>query len=210
MRPSDEAVVHQLIGRIAYFHTLFIEPALSPRGRPGAGRACCNHREEMRRAWPAVGGLRAATAWAVLDELGATLGEHLVACPARENTCCATCRVADSAAALAQAWALTEHQAYDRPPPSATLLRAYRAAAAVYLARVFSQQYEATCRTWTAGGAAVMGSPPDSSELPLTGELLGLWENPLAAPRSPVVSWLNHCTELSDIHRLLQQREVTK
>ena len=57
--------------------------------------------------------------------------------------------------------------------------------------------------------AAEASLVPDSGELPLTGELLVLWQDPLAAT-SPVVSWLNHCTDLNDIHRVLQQRGTTK
>ncbi|NUK21939.1 hypothetical protein [Streptomyces lunaelactis] len=210
MSPSDEVTVHQLLGRIDYFHTLFVEPAHAASGRPGVGEPCCKHLTASGHAQPDVGSLLADTAWAVLDELAATLGEHLLACPASDNTCCATCRVADSAAAIAQAWAITEHQAYDRPPPSAALLRACRSTAAAQLARVFAQQHETTCRPRTTSRTADTGRLPDSSELPLTGELLALWENPTAATHRPVVSWLNHCTELSDIHRLLQQRETTK
>ncbi|MFI2618500.1 hypothetical protein [Streptomyces sp. NPDC018584] len=44
----------------------------------------------------------------------------------------------------------------------------------------------------------------------MTGELFALWLDPLAATRSPVISWLNHCTDLNDIHRVLQQGGTTK
>ncbi|MEV0963702.1 hypothetical protein AB0J25_14100 [Streptomyces sp. NPDC049910] len=208
MKPADEGTVHQLLGRIAYFHTLFVEPALTSNGRADTGELCCNHRETDQPDHPDVGTLLAATAWSVLDETASGVGEHLRLCPKIDGHCCATCRVAASAAAIAEAWASTERRAYGLPPPSDRLRQACRAAAAVRLPSVFAQQYRTRCSALNKPGEP--GPLPGSDELPLTGELLALWENPLTATRSPVVSWLNHCTDLHDIHRVLQQRGTTK
>ncbi|MEV4197462.1 MULTISPECIES: hypothetical protein [Micromonospora] len=49
---------------------------------------------------------------------------------------------------------------------------------------------------------------PGAEELPLTGELLALWDNPNAATHHPVVSWLNHCTGLDDVRRVLETRRT--
>ncbi|CAM5605512.1 hypothetical protein SAVIM338S_05509 [Streptomyces avidinii] len=211
MKPGDAVTLHQLLGRISYFHTLFIEPALTSSRQPGAGEPCCNHKGtagDGRR--PDVGSLLANTAWVVLDEIAVTLGEYLLLCPDAGHRCCATCRVAAASAAIAQAWTVTEHLAYDQPLPTTVLLRACRTTAATRLALVFAEQHGTACGALPQAETPDAGLLPDSDELPLTGELLALWQDPLAATRSPVVSWLNHCTDLKDIHRVLQQGGTTK
>jgi hypothetical protein len=209
MKPGDEVTVHQLLGRIAYFHALFIEPALTD-DQLGTGEPCCNHQDTTGPGQPDVGMMLADTAWTVLDEIARTLGEHLLPCPKSDRHCCATCRVAASGAAIGQAWTITEHRAYRRPPPTDHLRQASRTTAAIRLARVFARQYGTHCLALSKSEAADTSPLPDSDELPLTGELLALWQDPLAAPSAPVVSWLNHCTDLNDIHRVLQQRGTTK
>ncbi|MER8091874.1 hypothetical protein [Streptomyces goshikiensis] len=211
MKPGDAVTIHQLLGRIAYFHTLFIEPVLVSSRQSGAGEACCNHKDASGYGQPDVGTVLAGTAWAVLDEIATTVGEHLLLCPDSDlRGCCAVCRVAASGAAIAEAWTVTEHRAYGLPLAADPLLRACRTTAAARLARVFTQQHGASCLGLAQAEAPDGGLLPDSIDLPLTGELLALWQDPLAATRSPVVSWLNHCTDLNDIHRVLQQGGTTK
>ncbi|GHI86546.1 hypothetical protein [Streptomyces xanthophaeus] len=210
MKPGDAVTIHQLLGRIAYFHTLFIEPALTSSEQPGAGEPCCNHKDTAGSGQPDVGTVLARTAWAVLDEIATTLCEHLRPCPDSDHRCCAACRIAASGAAIAQAWAVTEHRSYGLPLPPDPLVWACRTTAATRLALVFTQQHGTSCRTLAQADTPAADLLPDSSALPLTGELLALWRDPLAATRRPVVSWLNHCTDLNDIHRVLQQGGTTK
>lgn len=210
VKPGDEVTVHQLLGRIAYFHALFIEPALAAHEQPGTGKRCCNHEDATGPGQPDVGTMLDGTAWAVLDEIARTLAGHLLPCPKSERHCCATCRVADSGAAITQAWMISEHRAYHRPPPADRLRQASCTTVATRLALVFARQYDTYCPALSEAEASDASPLPDSDELPLTGELLALWLNPLAATSSPVVSWLNHCTDLNDIHRVLQQRGTTK
>ncbi|MFD5887741.1 hypothetical protein ACFWHQ_17425 [Streptomyces sp. NPDC060334] len=210
MKPGDAVTIHQLLGRIVYFHTLFIEPALASSRQPGAGEICCNHKVNPGYGQPDVGTVLASTAWAVLDEIATTLGEYLRLCPDSDHRCCATCRIATSGAGIAQAWTVTEHRAYGLPLPLDPLVRVCRTAAATRLALVFAQQHGASCGALAQVETPDAGLLPDSSDLPLTGELLALWQDPLAASRSPVVSWLNHCTDLNNIHRVLQQGGTTK
>ncbi|MFG2974619.1 hypothetical protein ACGFYY_16710 [Streptomyces sp. NPDC048331] len=210
MKPGDAVTIHQLLGRIAYFHTLFIEPALTFSELPRADEPCCNHKDTAGFGQPDVGAVLASTAWPVLDEIATTVGAHLLLCPEFDHWCCAVCRVAASGAAIAHAWMVTEHRAYGLPLPADPLVRACRTTAASRLALVFTQQHGALCGGLVQAEAPDVGLLPDSSDLPLTGELLALWQDPLAATRSPVVSWLNHCTDLNDIHRVLQQGGTTK
>lgn len=203
MKPSDAVTLHQLLGRIAYFHTLFIEPALTSSRQPVVGQLCCNHRGTAGARRPEVGAILASTAWAVLDEIAATIGEYLLLCPDADHQCCATCRVAAASAAIAQAWTVTEYRAYDRPLPATALLRACRTAAATRLTLVFAEQHGTACGALPQAETSDAGLLPGSDDLPLTGELLALWQDPLAATCSPVISWLNHCTDLNDIHRVL-------
>ncbi|WP_328788080.1 MULTISPECIES: hypothetical protein [unclassified Streptomyces] len=210
MKPGDAVTIHQLLGRISYFHILFVEPALASSRQPGEGEACCNHRDNAGCRQPDVGTVLASTAWAVLDEIATTLGEYLRLCPDSGHQCCAACRIAVSGAAIAQAWTVTEHRSYDLPLPLDPLVRACRTTFAARLALVFAQQHGISCGALAQAESPDAGLLPDSGDLPLTGELLALWQDPLAATRSPVVSWLNHCTDLKDIHRVLQQGGITK
>ncbi|MFJ4674059.1 hypothetical protein [Kitasatospora purpeofusca] len=209
MRPGDEVAVHQLLGRISYFHALFVEPALAPAPAAAGGEPCCNHRTPPGTVRLDANGLLAHTSWAVLDEIAATLDTRAGRCPSHGPTCCATCRVAASATAVVDAWLATEHHAYQRPEPGAPMRRACREAAAARLTRVFVHQHHAPCPAVQAGETAGSWLLPGSDELPLTGELLALWRDPLAGGGSPVVSWLNHCTDLDDIRRVLETRRPT-
>ncbi|MER5972223.1 hypothetical protein ABT112_21200 [Streptomyces sp. NPDC002055] len=208
VKPGDEATVHQLLGRIAYFHTLFIEPSLAPAPAATSSEPCCNHRTPPCPARPEAGGMLADTAWAVLDEIAAALGASAGRCPSHGTDCCPTCRVAESAAAVAETWLVTEHRAYRRPAPHRRTRRACRQAAAARLARTFVHQHHAPCPPRPAAEATGGWLLPATDELPLTGELLALWRDPLA-DGGPVVSWLNHCTDLDDIRRVLETRRPT-
>jgi hypothetical protein len=190
----DDVTLHQLLGRIVYFHTLFIVPAFTPAEDLGTGQACCNHRADthQRTAY----GLLATTAWTALDEIAATLHGHHSPCPHRDGACCATCRVATAGGTVADAWIVTEHHAYRRPPPEDRFRQVTRAVACPALASLDRGH-----------GNPLLPSPED---LPLTGELLALWQDPLSTASSPVVSWLNHCTALDDVHRVLETRRNTR
>jgi len=208
VRHHDQVTVHQLLGRLCYFHTLFIQPALQPAEQSTTGRPCCHHQPVPGPAQPDVADTLHTSAWLVLEEIATTLTGHLQPCPATGKDCCATCRVTGVGAALAHAWLTTELRAYQRPPATTTAHQDCRAAAGARLGRVFAAQFATTCPTPTlpALPARRLPSPRD---VPLTGELLALWHNPLAADgASPVVSWLNHCTGLDDIRRVLQQRST--
>ncbi|MER7702354.1 hypothetical protein ABTX81_05580 [Kitasatospora sp. NPDC097605] len=209
MRSGDEATVHQLLGRIAYFHAMFIEPTLAVDPTATVGQPCCNHRPLPKGVRPTADGLLADTAWAVLDEIAATLSAYARQCPAYEPGCCATCRVASSTAAVAEAWLVAERRAYHRPPPHGRTRQACREAAATRLTRVFVLQHHAPCPVAKGGETADSWLLPSADELPLTGELLALWHDPPAGGGSPVVSWLNHCTDLDDIRRVLEARRPT-
>ncbi|MEU6295302.1 hypothetical protein [Streptomyces erythrochromogenes] len=209
MRPGDEVTVHQLLGRVSYFHALFIEPALAPAPAAANGEPCCNHRTPAGPVRPTVDGLLAGTGWAVLNEIAATLGAEAGRCPSHGPSCCATCRVAGSAAAVAEAWLATEHRAYQRPEPAVPTRLACREAAAARLTRVFVHQHHVPCPAAQVGETAGAWLLPGPDELPLTGELLALWRDPLTGNGSPVVSWLNHCTDLDDIRRVLETRRPT-
>ncbi|MFI9327721.1 hypothetical protein ACIGZJ_09250 [Kitasatospora sp. NPDC052868] len=209
VRPGDEVTVHQLLGRIAYFHALFIEPDLATTSTATRGEPCCNHRTPPGAARLNVDGLLTGTAWAVLDETAATLGTYAGQCPARGPDCCATCRVASSAAAVADAWLATELRAYQRPKAHSWARKACREAATTRLARIFVRQHRAPCPEARSSETAGTWLLPGAEELPLTGELLALWRDPLARDGSPVISWLNHCTDLDDIRRVLETRRPT-
>lgn len=201
---QDALTVSQLLGRIAYFHALFVEPARQgSHTEPRCGTACCNHQ-------PATGNRRSVdellvgSAWVVLQEVAETLPAYDRCCPVGAGSCCATCRVVSAASAVGAGWAETEYHAYWRAVPSETLVRLCGMAAGARLGRVFRAVHATTCARQDRLIQTLSdqrAEPPSSEELPLTGELLALWAEPTSASDHPVVSWLNHCTRLDDVRR---------
>lgn len=214
-KDTDALTIHQLLGRIVYFHALFIEPAL-PSGQPtvraARGEACCNHGAAPGRV--TVEELLPGSAWAALVDVAATLPAHHPVCPADEGSCCATCRVAYAGAAIAAGWAQAEHQAYRLKPAPEALVHACGQAAAARLGGVFAAQHPGQHPVLCPALARLTATPvdpnllPSPHKLPLTGELLALWADPAFTTRHPVASWLNHCTGLDDIRRVLTTRRT--
>ncbi|WP_435211963.1 hypothetical protein [Streptomyces sp. bgisy034] len=197
---ADALTIHQLLGRIVYFHALFIEPAHRPSPPPGPGPECCNHGASFGRR--TTDELLHDSAWAALVEVATTIPTHHQPCPKAAGSCCATCRISAAAAAIAAGWAETECRGYRQDDPAETLLQTCGRAAAARLGRVFAAQHTAPC---PALDQLTVPEPlPDVQELPLTGELLALWADPTATARQPVASWLNHCTGLDDVRRVLE------
>ncbi|WP_431728097.1 hypothetical protein [Verrucosispora sp. TAA-831] len=203
-RINDALTIHQLLGRIVYFHALFIEPALEPSTARGPGRACCNHGLASDRS--TVTELLSDSPWMALVEVAATLPAHHQPCLRADSGCCATCRVAAAAAAVAAGWAQTEYCGYQRTEPAETLLNSCRLAAAARLGRVFAAQHNASCLVLDR--LTVPEPLPGREELPLTGELLTLWANPTTNTYHPVANWLNHCTGLDDVRQVLETRRT--
>lgn len=205
---TDVLTIHQLLGRIVYFHALFIEPALPPGSAADAGDACCNHGTAPGRR--TAGELLAGTAWAALADVAATLPAYHRACPEAGGACCVTCVVVSAGAAIATGWAQAEHWAYHGIPPAGTLVHCTSRTVAGRLGRSFAGQYGTGCPALARLCAVPAGEDalPGLEELPLTGELLALWADPGAATRHPVASWLNHCTGLDDVRRVLRTRRT--
>ncbi|MGA5215132.1 hypothetical protein ACPCAE_03525 [Streptomyces cinereoruber] len=172
-RMLDELTVHQLLGRIVYFHVLLIAPDLPAADRmPASGPACCHHRAHGSRSRETV---LAGSAWGALLEVAAELPGHHRPCPHASGTCCAVCRVTSAASAIGSGWAAAEHRAYHRSPPEREFLDACRRAAARRVGSVFAAQHATAC----AGLDRLTADPPAPAlpgvdELPLTGELLAL------------------------------------
>jgi hypothetical protein len=205
----DALTVHQLLGRIVYFHTLFISPELRTDSVPEPGPACCNHGIAPGRR--CISEVLAGSAWSALVEVAAALPAHYRPCPKTSGTCCATCRITAAASAVACGWALTEHRTYRQTEPAEHLIRDCGHAAADRLGQVFAAQHASSCPALdrlTATSPAPQALP-SVEELPLTGELLALWADPDTTTRHPVASWLNHCTGLDDIRRVLDSRRST-
>lgn len=202
----DAVVLHQLLGRIVYFHALFIAPDLQPAPVAVPGEPCCNHGGHLGQRTRY--GLLGTAAWAALDEIATRLKGYDRRCPGLGRDCCATCRVADCAAAVVDAWLITELHAYGLPAINAEGRQSVRAQAARQLSTAFADQYQAHCPTQDGHRRSAGHRPREADELPLTGELLALWQDPLACAEQPVISWLNHCTALTDIRRVLNSRRT--
>jgi hypothetical protein len=206
----DTLTVHQLLGRIVYFHALFIEPAVTAAGRPACrGDACCRH----CRSVPATIATTLAlpdTAWAAIGEIAATLPAG--SCPGGVPLCCPTCQVLAAGTAIATCWIDVEHRAYGVPSTQQGGREAreeWSRAVAVRLAAAFSRQYGFVCAALARATALSSAMRPLLSErLPLTSELLALWADP--TNHVPVTSWLNHCTELTDIARVVETRRTSR
>ncbi|MEY9956721.1 hypothetical protein [Streptacidiphilus sp. MAP5-52] len=202
---SADVTLHQLIGRITYFHALFVENAITAAGPSIDGEPCCLHLPDPPGQESSV--VLADTAWAAIDNLSATLPGRARRCPVNDATCCPTCRVADAGAAIADAWFDTEHRTYHGAPADEAVRLAVRRAFSASLSRAFAEQHTAPCpSTLTSAG----GPLPKVDAFPLTGDLLTVWENPLSTAGAPVVSWLNHCSGLDDVRRHLDNKKGTE
>jgi len=190
---SETLAVNQLLGRLAYFHALFVESALPPtRPDPTASHGpCCHHAlgERVDQADVDV----SATAWAVLLEIGANLGTDL--CCLHTTACCPTCRIQSCSAAVSGLWIASEAHAYrwDQPPTAHTR-QEWQATISAHMTAAFARQYGTHC-TRTTTPAVSTATPTD--RFPLTGELAALWSAPTSA--APVISWLNHCASIAEI-----------
>ncbi|WP_329309254.1 hypothetical protein [Streptomyces microflavus] len=203
----DKLTLHQLLGRIVYFHVLLIAPDLPAAARaPVSGPACCHHRAPGSRSPETV---LAGSAWGALLEVAAELPDRHRPCPRTSGTCCAACRVTSAASAVGSGWAAAEHRAYHPSSPEPEFLDACGRAAASRVGRVFAARHATSCAALdrlTAEPSAPEALP-GVDELPLTGELLALWADPTATTQAPVASWLNHCTGgLGDVRRVLESR----
>lgn len=203
---ADALTIHQLLGRIVYFHALFIAPEQRNGALLQPGLVCCNHSANPGRR--SVGEVLADSAWNSLAEVATALPAQHRPCPNPSEACCATCNIIAAAAAVASGWALTEHRTYRQCGPAAQLVEDCGNAAADRLGRVFAAQHACPCpaldRLTTAPPAP--RALPSAEELPLTGELLVLWADPAATTHRPLASWLNHCTGLGDVRRVLDSR----
>jgi hypothetical protein len=207
----DVSAINQLLGRLAYFHTLFIEPTLSTAGLPlralGHGdpltRACCNHCGG-RIGRPTVAAFLKPTAWNVVHELGEAV--HVPTDPACVcgDACCSVCRVLMCGSAVAAMWITVECHAYRMSCPDTDTRAIWILAAGSRLAAAFAAQYQTSCpRLEQAAGrmSAPLHHRAQLAELPLTGEFLALWQDPASISKKPVTNWLNHCTDLADVAR---------
>ncbi|WP_433664675.1 hypothetical protein ACQPW1_22545 [Nocardia sp. CA-128927] len=193
MTAAETAIVNQLLGRLCYFHVLFIEPALST---PHAllDQQCCHHRgSAMAAVTAAESAALESSPWRVLAEIGGSIGVQQ--CRPDVSTCCAACRVRSYASAIADCWISTESRAYRHSRPKVTHRTQWCKVIAERMVTAFDRQYGTSC-------TAVVELPaeramPDLSGLPLSGELSELWVAPIGA--APVASWLNHCAGIDDI-----------
>lgn len=204
----DTLTIHQLLGRIVYFHTLFFAPEPHTGARPQPGPACCNHGASPGRR--TVDEVLADSAWTALVEVATALPAYHRPCPNLSGSCCATCHIAAAATAVAWGWAHTEFRTYRQLESGEQLLQQCGRTAAARLGSVFATQHLAPCPALERLNAEPVAQEalPGVDELPLTGELLALWSDPAATTARPVASWLNHCTGLDDIRRVLETRRT--
>ncbi|MER5741099.1 hypothetical protein ABT117_36285 [Streptomyces sp. NPDC002262] len=204
----DELTVHQLLGRIVYFHVLLVAPDLPVADRmPASGPACCHHRAHGSHFPDAA---LEGSAWGALLEVAAELPDHHRPCPRTSSACCAACRVTSAASAVGSGWAVAEHRAYHQRLPEPGLADACGRAAASRVGRVFVAQHDTLCAALDRLTAKPSAPEelPGVDELPLTGELLALRADPASTTQAPVASWLNHCTGLADVRRVLESRRT--
>lgn len=203
---ADAVTLHQLLGRIVYFHALVIEPVLRPGTPLAPAPVCCAHSPHPNPCARTVGELLPGSAWQVLWEIATPRAVPSKGCPTSCSSCCATCHVSAAAGTIAASWARTEYRTYRECEPAGALVDACASAASTRLGRVFAFQHSSPCSRLERTAPQAL---PPTEELPLTGELLALWANPTTVSRHPVVTWLNHCTSLDDVQRVLASKRRT-
>lgn len=203
MNVDEVVTVHQLIGRIAYFHVAFVEPALT--GKPRSTHlqpvtACCLHRRGEPHL-PAISPAALAdTAWMAAINVAVSLGVRM--CRADMITCCAQCMVRHAAETIAETWLEVETGAYADFAPTAAQRAGWIGRVGAELAGVFGEQFGDTCAY--AHPHIRCSDDPPKDRFPVVSELITLWHRPIG--HRPVTSWLNHCADLDDIARVLHAR----
>jgi hypothetical protein len=205
MMGSEQVLgIHQRLGRLGYFHALFIEPVLTDADvqLTHSPVPCCVHAPGGARQ-SSAGTLVRGTAWAVVEDIATHIAPD-GGCPNSCDECCATCRILNCGYTIAATWANTQ----DRVLHSKTCQdHAADRAIAVLLTRAFATQHQATCSVLAATvHKADLSRAPSVEDLPLTAELFDLWADPFDSARTPVQLWLNHCTDMDDIRHVLNLR----
>lgn len=200
---TDALALPALLGRISYFHALFIEPALGPSTPEPSPLVCCAHGPRPNPLARPAGELLPGSAWEVLCEIAATLAIPNQGCLPSRSLCCATCRLWVSAAMITASWVRTEHRAYRGREAANALVQVCANVAAVRIGCAFAAQHSTVC---SRVERPVLEALPSTDELPLSGELLDLWVNPTTVDHHPVLTWLNHCTSLGDVQRVLASK----
>ena len=207
---EDQLMVNQLLGRIVYLHCLFVEPNSRRPSRSSAirGGECCYHRSKLGTTPRPKAKTAEATAWtALLEVAGAVMGEPLS--PVGVGTCCGACLVLSAGCAIADRWIAVEHAAYGRAALAADTQQQWARVAGVGLAAAFAKQHPTRCAVLDQlRGTAPSVDLPTPDAFPLTAELLAVWADPAVSRGSPVVSWLNHCSELAEVGRVIQSRRT--
>lgn len=200
MTPQDSLVINQLLGRLTYFHVLFIEPAMGTRRNQQPQHTCCHHQPDPTEHDPMNTTDLAGTPWSVLIELGEALGASI--CHSGVADCCATCLVRHHAEHIIGCWIDTEAHTHGYAPTTSEQT-AWATDISRRLATAFARQHGINVTT------TCIGRPPSRSpipcELPLVTELAALWTEPLG--QTPVISWLNHCADINDVARELKTRK---
>lgn len=195
---SDALAINQLLGRLVYFHILFIEPSLTPRRTQQATRRVCCLHDQPGSGHAATLDLT-TTPWSALTQIAADLDNRT--CRDQDSGCCPSCRIRSCAAIIADCWIATEQRAYQHDLPLADdTRRRWTATVAQLIATAFAHQHNIHCTD--CSGADIASTPP-AEWFPMTGELARLWRDPTGP--APVVSWLNHCIRLDDIAQHLRQ-----
>ncbi|MCM6774505.1 hypothetical protein NDR87_13795 [Nocardia sp. CDC159] len=196
MNTDEKITIHQLLGRIVYFHVLMIEPALpgTTRHQQRLDCDCCRHRLGVTGPEDPI-----TMPWTVLLDIATSL--RVPVWCAREGPCCSVCRVRRSTAAIACSWIDTETLTYADTEPAAAQRGSWCGLIASQIADVFAHYTDTRC---AAPHAPIATMPPPGDRFPLAAEQAALWAAPIG--RAPVISWLNHCADLGDIAHELHTR----
>jgi hypothetical protein len=211
LSPRQTLSVHQRLGRLGYFHALFIEPAISRSADfaadsqlPHIAASCCNHTRPASDR-PASMRLLNESAWKLLKEMAICLGAK-PRCPMSTAECCPTCRVITDGLWVATAWSTVQRRVLTPavPPKPAT-----DTMISLLLGHAFAAQQEIAC-DFLGDAAYDTREAPQAAEndLPLTAELINLWRDPFSPAAPKAFTWLNHCAGMENLRHVIQTRRA--
>jgi hypothetical protein len=211
LSPAQTLSVHQRLGRLGYFHALFIEPAISRSADftadpqlPDITAPCCNHTGPATDR-PASMRLLNESAWKLLKEMATCLGAK-PRCPMSTIECCPTCRVITDGLCVATVWSTVQRRVLKPavPPEPATYTMI-----SLLLGHAFAAQQETVC-DFLGDAAYDTREAPQAAEndLPLTAELINLWRDPFSPAAPKAFTWLNHCAGMDDLRHVIQTRRA--
>ncbi len=210
MPDHNQLQVHQLLGRIVYFHVMFFEPSLSEymgtfsKSLPNDRHACSRHATNTHTK-PQQATIM-ETPWQVIIDIADSLPDRR-SCDGDSTKCCPCCAITEAGRAIALCWREIEALAYGKSKDQEHQRFADQ------VGQTLSAVYRDTTSLICANNIKCDEiqsemDPVELVNLPISSELLKVWHSLRCGNVLPIESWLNHCSTLKDVAAVVKRKDV--